>query len=91
VVTLGGLRIYLAGVTECTPEMLAVADVDIMFVPMNLPNGRMTPAVAAECVAQIGPRVVYPYHYREMPIDAFVEALRGEPIDVRVRDWYPPA
>jgi L-ascorbate metabolism protein UlaG (beta-lactamase superfamily) len=90
-VTLGGLRIYLAGVTECTPEMLAVTAVDILFVPMNLPNGRMTPTVAADCVARIGPRVVYPYHYREMPIDDFVEALRGTPIDVRVRDWYPPA
>ena len=91
VLTLGGLRIYLAGVTECTPEMLAVTDVDVLFVPMNLPNGRMTPTVAAECVAQMAPRVVYPYHYREMPIDEFVEALRGTPIDVRVRDWYPPA
>jgi L-ascorbate metabolism protein UlaG (beta-lactamase superfamily) len=91
VVSLGGLRIYLAGVTECTPEMLAVAEVDIMFVPMNLPNGRMTPTVAAECVAQIGPTVVYPYHYREMPIDSFGEALLDEPILVRVRDWYPPA
>lgn len=91
VVTLGGLRIYLAGVTECTPEMLSVPDVDILFVPLNLPNGRMAPIVAAECVAQIGPRVVYPYHYRELPIDAFVEALRGGPIEVRVHDWYPPA
>lgn len=91
VVTLAGIRVYLAGVTECTPEMQAVEDVDVAFVPMNLPNGRMPPAVAAECVRGIAPRVVYPYHYREMPIDAFVEALRASPIEVRVRDWYPPA
>jgi L-ascorbate metabolism protein UlaG (beta-lactamase superfamily) len=91
VVSLGGLRIYLAGVTECTPEMLAVPEVDIMFVPMNLPNGRMAPTVAAECVARIAPTVVYPYHYRELPIDAFVEALADLPILVQVRDWYPPA
>ena len=91
VVSLGGLRFYLAGVTECTPEMLAVPEVDIMFVPMNLPNGRMAPEVAAECVARIAPTVVYPYHYRELPIDGFVEALRDEPILVQVRDWYPPA
>jgi L-ascorbate metabolism protein UlaG (beta-lactamase superfamily) len=89
VVTLAGVRIYFAGVTECTPEMRAVRDVDIAFVPMNLPNGRMPPAVAAECVRAIGPRVVYPYHYRELPIDAFVEALRGSPIEVRLHDWYP--
>jgi L-ascorbate metabolism protein UlaG (beta-lactamase superfamily) len=88
--TLGGVRIYIAGVTECTPEMRAVRDVDIAFVPLNLPNGRMPPVVAAECVRVIAPRVVYPYHYREMPVDAFVQALRGTSIEVRVRDWYPP-
>jgi len=90
VVTLGGTRIYLSGVTECTPEMQAVEDVDILFVPMNLPNGRMPPLSAAECTRLLSPAVVYPYHYREQPIDAFVEALRGGPIEVRQRDWYPP-
>lgn len=87
--TLGGVRVYLAGVTECTPEMRAVRGVDVLFVPMNLPNGRMTPVVAAECTRELAPRVAYPYHYREQPIDAFVDALRGSPIEVRVRDWYP--
>jgi L-ascorbate metabolism protein UlaG (beta-lactamase superfamily) len=90
VVTLGGLRTYLAGVTECTPEMLAVPDVDILFIPMNLPNGRMPPAVAADCARRISPRVVYPYHYRERPIDDFVESLRDTSIDVRLHDFYPP-
>ena len=33
IVTLGGVRIYLSGVTECTPEFQAVQDVDIAFVP----------------------------------------------------------
>ena len=91
VVTLGGLRIYFSGVTECTPEMQAVEDIDILFVPMNLPNGRMPPAAAAECTRLLAPGVVYPYHYREQPIDDFVEALRGGPIEVRLHDWYPPA
>lgn len=91
IVTLAGIRVYLAGVTECTPEMRAIRDIDVAFVPMNLPHGRMPPAAAADCVRTIGPRVVYPYHYREMPIEPFVEALRGSPIEVRVRDWYPPA
>jgi L-ascorbate metabolism protein UlaG (beta-lactamase superfamily) len=90
IVTIGGIRVYLAGVTECTPEMRAIRNVDVAFVPMNLPHGRMPPAVAADCVRTIGPRVVYPYHYREMPIDELVEALRGGPIEVRVGDWYPP-
>jgi L-ascorbate metabolism protein UlaG (beta-lactamase superfamily) len=90
IVTIGGVRIYLAGVTECTDDMKSVENIDIAFVPMNLPNGRMPPTAAADCVKIIRPDVVYPYHYREQPIDVFVEELRDEPIDVRVRDWYPP-
>jgi L-ascorbate metabolism protein UlaG (beta-lactamase superfamily) len=51
----------------------------------------MVPLAAAECVKIIRPAVVYPYHYREQPIDVFVEALANEPdIDVRVHDWYAP-
>jgi len=91
VLTLGGARIYLAGVTECTPEMQGVRDIDVLFVPMNLPNGRMPPSAAAQCTRFLSPRVVYPYHYREQPIDDFVDSLRGGPIEVRVRDWYPPS
>jgi cysteine synthase A len=87
----GGLRIYFAGVTECIPEMLALRDIDVAFIPMNLPHGRMVPTVAADCVLQLAPRVVFPYHYREMPIDDFVAALRGSPIDVRLHNWYPPS
>ena len=62
-VTLGGKRLYFAGVTECVPEMKALRDVDIAFMPMNLPNGRMTPDAVAECVRSFKPKVVYPYHY----------------------------
>jgi L-ascorbate metabolism protein UlaG (beta-lactamase superfamily) len=88
ILTLGDNRVYVAGVTECVPEIQPIRDIDIMFVPMNLPNGRMTTTDAANCVKMIRPRVVYPYHYREMPIDAFVEALRGErDIEVRVHVW----
>ena len=90
VISFGGKRIYLSGVTECVPEIQTLEDIDIAFMPLNLPNGRMVPLAAAECVKIIRPAVVYPYHYRERPIEEFVEALRGEPdIEVRVRDWYP--
>jgi L-ascorbate metabolism protein UlaG (beta-lactamase superfamily) len=61
--TLGGTRVYFAGVTECIPEIRALRDVDVAFLPMNSPNGRMTPAAVAECVRSFSPRVVYPYHY----------------------------
>ena len=55
--TLGGRRVYVAGVTECVPEVRALRDIEVVFVPMNLPQGRMTPAAAAECVRDIDPAV----------------------------------
>ncbi len=66
VITLGGTRIYVAGVTECVPEVKALKNIDVAFVPMNIPLGRMTPAAAAECVKTIAPKIVYPYHYDQV-------------------------
>jgi L-ascorbate metabolism protein UlaG (beta-lactamase superfamily) len=61
--TLGGKRVYFAGVTECVPEIQALRNIDVAFLPMNLPNGRMTVAAAADCVRSFAPKIVYPYHY----------------------------
>ena len=63
IVTLGGTRIYVAGVTECVPEVRALKNIDVAFIPLNIPLGRMTPAAAAQCVKAVGPKIVYPYHY----------------------------
>ena len=63
VVTLGGLRFFFAGVTECVDEVKALRDIDVAFIPMNIPVGRMTPPAAAECTRLLGPDVVYLYHY----------------------------
>lgn len=87
IVTLGGKRLYLAGDTECTSEMKALTDIDIAFVPMNLPY-TMTPSEAAECVKAFKPGIVYPYHFRGQKVEEFASALKGTGIDVRVRDWY---
>jgi L-ascorbate metabolism protein UlaG (beta-lactamase superfamily) len=87
VVTLGGKRIYIAGDTECTPEMKALKNIDVAFVPMNLPY-TMTPAEAADCVKAFKPAVVYPYHYRGQKVEEFASALKGTGVDVRLRDWY---
>src|ERR687895_502940 len=63
IITIGGRRIYLAGVTECVPEIRALKDIDIAFFPMNVPLERMEPAAAIECLRAFRPKVVYPYHY----------------------------
>ncbi len=63
VVTLGGKRLYFAGVTECVDEVKALRNIDVVFMPLNIPRGRMTPAAAAECTLLLSPEVVYSYHY----------------------------
>jgi L-ascorbate metabolism protein UlaG (beta-lactamase superfamily) len=87
IVTLGGKRIYIAGDTECIPEMKALKNIDVAFVPMNLPY-TMPPTEAAACVKAFAPKIVYPYHYRGSNLQEFQDALKGSGIDVRIRDWY---
>jgi L-ascorbate metabolism protein UlaG (beta-lactamase superfamily) len=66
VITLGGTRIYVAGVTECVPEVRALKNIDVAIIPLNVPLQRMTPAAAALCVKAIAPKTVYPYHYDQL-------------------------
>ncbi len=63
VITLGRRRLYFAGVTECVPEIQALRDIDVAFLPMNLPVDRMRPIPVAECIRTFAPKVVYLYHY----------------------------
>ena len=63
IVTLGGKRIYVVGVTECVPEVRNARNIDVAFFPMNVPLARMEPAAAVECLTAMKPKVVYPYHY----------------------------
>ena len=63
VISVGGKRIYVVGVTECVPEVKAVKNVDVAFFPVNLPLARMEPAAAIDCISAMAPKVVYPYHY----------------------------
>jgi L-ascorbate metabolism protein UlaG (beta-lactamase superfamily) len=87
VVTWDGARIYVAGDTACTPEMKALENIDIAFLPMN-PPFTMPPAEAAECARAFGPAVLYPYHYRGQEPTDLRYAVQGTAIDVRVLDWY---
>lgn len=89
-----GIRVYIAGDTAGTPEMRALTDVDIAFVPMNMPY-TMTVEEAADAVLAFKPRTVYPYHYRGPDGLSDVEKFRdlvtaGDPnINVVLAPWYP--
>lgn len=88
VLMLGGKRIYLSGDTEDIPEMLALKNIDVAFLCMNLPY-TMDVEQAARAVRAFRPKVVYPYHYRGSDLARFKELVGGDSgIEVRLRDWY---
>jgi len=69
------------------PEMMALKNIDVAFLPMNLPY-TMAASEAAECAKRFKPTIVYPYHYFDSDPRLFESALKGSGIEVRLRDWY---
>jgi L-ascorbate metabolism protein UlaG (beta-lactamase superfamily) len=90
VVSVGGKRIYVAGDTACTTEMRRLKDIDVAFLPMNLPY-TMTPTDAAICAVAFKPKILYAYHYRGQDVNRLATTLAGSGIEVRLRDWYAGA
>jgi len=86
VLNLGGKRLYIAGDTEETPELKTLPNIDIAFIPMNLPY-TMTVDAAAQWVKDFRPKIVYPYHYAESDVNKF-RMLVGNTSEVRLRKWY---
>ena len=85
VLTFGDKRMYVAGDTENIPEMKALKDIDVAFLPMNLPY-TMTPEMVADAARAFRPKVLYPYHYGETDTAQLVELMKDEPdIEVRIR------
>src|SRR5699024_12455471 len=86
VLTLGDTRLYIAGDTEDIPEMRALHNIDVAFVPINLPY-TMTVQQAASAVRAFQPKTVYPYHSRDSDVETFA-SLVDDAAEVRMRDWY---
>jgi L-ascorbate metabolism protein UlaG (beta-lactamase superfamily) len=85
IITVGGKRILVAGDTENTPEIKSVKDIDVAFLPMNLPY-TMTPAMVADAAKAIRPKILYPYHYGDTKTDELRKLLSGTGIEVRIRN-----
>jgi len=85
VLTFGDTRIYVAGDTENVPEMKALEQIAVAFLPMNLPY-TMTPEMVADAARAFRPRVLYPYHFGETDTARLVALLKDEKgIEVRIR------
>jgi L-ascorbate metabolism protein UlaG (beta-lactamase superfamily) len=89
-----GYRVYIAGDTGPTPEMRALENINMAFVPMNEPF-TMSVDEAAEAVLDFKPQTVYPYHYREQnglaDVNKFKDLVNvvDPSINVVLLNWYP--
>jgi len=85
VITLGDIRIYVAGDTENIPEMKQLKDIDVAFLPMNLPY-TMTAEMVADAARAFKPKVLYPYHYGKTDPAKLVELMKDTPqVEIRIR------
>lgn len=85
VLTFAGTKVYVAGDTENIPEMKNLTDIDIAFLPMNLPY-TMDPEMAADAARAIQPSIVYPYHFGQTDPQKLADLLSGTGIEVRIRN-----
>ena len=86
ILTLDGMRIYIAGDTEDIPEMANIKDISIAFLPCNQPY-TMTIDQAANAAKIIKPKVLFPYHYNDTPVNKLIPLLSREGIKVLIRDY----
>ena len=85
ILTLSDKRLYIAGDTENIPEMKILRNIDIAFLPMNLPY-TMTPEMVADAVRSFRPKIIYPYHYGKTDTSKLIDLLQNEKnIEVRIR------
>jgi L-ascorbate metabolism protein UlaG (beta-lactamase superfamily) len=85
ILTMGDKRVYIAGDTENTPEMKALKNIDIAFLPMNLPY-TMTPEMVADAVRAFRPKILYPYHYGETDTQKLLDLLKEQKgTEIRIR------
>ena len=86
ILTVDGLRIYIAGDTEDIPEMADIKEIDVAFMPCNQPF-TMTPDQLVKAAKVVKPKVLFPYHYGETNVSGIPELLKAEGIDVRIRHY----
>jgi len=84
ILTLGEIKIYIAGDTENIPEMKKLTGIDIVFLPMNLPY-TMTPEMVADAITMFHPKILYPYHYGNTDPRELMVLLQNKDVKIRIR------
>ena len=86
ILTLDGLRIYIAGDTEDIPEMANIKDTDIAFLPCNQPY-TMTVDQLVKTARMVKPKVLFPYHYGQTDVNGIPAQLENDGVEVRIRHY----
>ncbi|HOR42259.1 MAG TPA: MBL fold metallo-hydrolase, partial [Atribacterota bacterium] len=77
--------LYIAGDTENIPEMAELKEIDIAFLPMNLPY-TMTPEMVAQAAKIFKPKILYPYHFGNTDTGKLIKLMEDhKDIEVRIR------
>ena len=87
ILTIDGLRVYIAGDTEDIPEMDNLGTIDIAFLPCNQPY-TMTTDQLVSAAKRIKPKVLFPYHYGKTDLSGIPDALKDTGIEVRIKSEY---
>jgi len=86
VIQFGDKKVYVAGDTETIPEMKKLEEIDVAFLPMNLPY-TMSPEMVTEAAQAFKPKILYPYHYGDTDTDKLLKRMKGvDEIEVRIRN-----
>ena len=86
ILTIDGLRIYIAGDTEDIPEMSAIKNIDIAFLPCNQPF-TMTPEQLVRAAKTVKPKILFPYHYGQTNLSGVSDQLKEDGVEVRIRHY----
>ena len=86
ILTIDGLRIYIAGDTEDIHEMAEIKDIDVAFFPCNQPY-TMTPEQLVNAARMVKPRVLFPYHYGQTDVSVIPSQLEADEVEVRIRHY----
>ncbi len=86
ILTLDGLRIYIAGDTEDIPEMAEIKDIDVAFMPCNQPY-TMTVEQLVNAARIVKPKVLFPYHYGQTDVSSIPSLLGNDGVEVRIRHY----
>jgi L-ascorbate metabolism protein UlaG (beta-lactamase superfamily) len=83
VITFGDKRVLVGGETQNSPEVKALKQIDVAFLPVIR---TMPPDMFADTVKAIRPKIVFPYAYGNNDPKELAALVKDAGTDVRVRD-----